>query len=387
MSAKRECSTKTDGGFHPNKPLTNPMAEESTIEELIAKERWKIISIKSKRLLFMIFMASGIIVTMGYSFTVGSSSLSAVDAYKILINQAFPGTFEGIPEKYVFIMRNLRAPRVLVGVCVGALLAIGGCLMQTVLKNPLATPYTLGVSSGASFGACLYFVFGITVIKGTTGLITNAFIFSMVPAAVMLFAITRKKVDGVVMILSGIAISYVFGSANTLMQYFGSDEAVKNVVFWAVGDLTAASMWMVPILIAILLFYFLYAIFMGNDLDIMKMGDDTAKSLGVNTEFVRISAIIITCLVMAVVVSFVGPIGFVCLVAPHISRKVVGSDIRWVVPFSALLGAILLLTADMVAKTVLSPIMLPVGAITALIGAPLMVWMLYLRKKSFVANY
>lgn len=362
------------------------MTENRKESELIDLEKQKILSINSKRVILMIFMIVTIFVAMGYSFTVGSSSLTAVDAYKILINQIFPDTFEGMPARYEFIVVNLRAPRVLVGACVGAVLAVGGCIMQSILKNPLATPYTLGVSSGASFGACLYYIFGITVVSGTIGIITNAFLFSMIPAFVMMIAITRRKFEGVTMILSGIAISYVFGSMNTLMQYFGNDEAIANVVFWSIGDLTSASMWMVPILLTILILYLLFAMFIGKDIDIMAMGDDSAKSLGVNTEFIRASSIIVTCLITAIVVSFVGPIGFICLIAPHIGRKVVGSEIRWLAPFSAAIGSVLMLTADILAKSVLSPVILPVGAITALIGAPLMVWMLYSRKKSVVAG-
>lgn len=348
----------------------------NTIEE----EQKKILLIKSRRVLFLIVMIVAIFLIMGYSFTVGSSSLNAIDAYKILINEIFPGTFPPFEDKYIFIVTELRAPRVLVAALIGAMLAIGGCIMQSILKNPLATPYTLGVSSGAALGASLYFIFGISIISGTAGLIMNTFVFSMIPVAVMLFALTKRFVGPIMLILSGVAFSYMFSSVNSIMQYFGDDSAIANVVFWTMGDLTHASMWMIPILVVALVIYLIFVMFAGKDMDIMRMGDDSATSLGVNIKAVRGTALIVSCFMTALAVAFTGPIGFICLMAPHISRKLVGSDMRWLTPTSACTGAILLLVADMISKTLLAPIMLPVGAITALIGAPVMIYMLYSKR-------
>jgi iron complex transport system permease protein len=346
----------------------------------VEDERKKIILIKSKRVTFLIVMVITIIVTIGYSFTTGSSSLTAIDAYKILFNQVFPGMFGEFEDKYVFIVTNLRAPRILVAALVGAILAIGGCITQSILKNPLATPYTLGVSSGASVGASLYYIFGFSILGGTAGLIVNTFMFAMIPVAVMMFAITYRSMNSTTLVLSGIAFSYVFSSINSIMQYFGSEAAVTRVVFWTIGDLTMASMWMVPILICALALYLGYSLFVGRDMDIMRMGDDTASSLGINVKLIRGSALIIACFMTAVAVACTGPIGFVCLLAPHICRRLVGSDIRWLAPASACMGAVLLLIADMISKALFAPIMLPVGAVTALIGAPLMVYMLYSKR-------
>ena len=346
----------------------------------IEAEKKKIIKMKSMRIMLMLVMIVAIIIIMGYSFTVGTSSLTPLDAYKVLINQIFPGTFTGIPDNYVFIVTELRTPRVLVGALVGMILAMGGCILQAILKNPLATPYTLGVSSGAGMGASIYFVFGISLVSGTAGLILNSFICSIIPAAVMLFALTKKTVSPVTMILSGVAISYIFSSINMILQYFGDDASITNVAKWSVGDLTSTSMWMVPIVAVAVFLYFSYGMIVGKDIDILRMGDDSANSLGVNVKAVRGVSILVVCIMTAIAVSFTGPIGFVCLLAPHISRKLVGSDIRWLLPFSALLGSILLLIADLISKTIIAPIMLPVGAITALIGAPLMVYMLYSKK-------
>ncbi len=336
--------------------------------------------IKSTRVLFLLVMVVLIIITMGYSFTVGTAGLSPVESYEILLGQIFPGWFPEYPDNYVFIMMNLRAPRVLVGTLIGAILAIGGCLMQSVLKNPLATPYTLGVSAGAAVGASIYFIFGISLFGGATGLITNAFFFSLLPVAAMLLVLSRRVISAVTLVLSGVAFSYVFSSMNSIMQYFGDDSAIAQVVFWTMGDLTSSDMWMVPVLAIALVVYLVYAEIVGKDLDIMRMGDDTASSLGVNVFLVRGSALTMACFMTALAVACAGPIGFVCLLAPHICRRLVGSDIRWLVPTSACFGSMLLLIADMIAKTVIAPEMLPVGAVTALIGAPIMVYMLYSRR-------
>ena len=375
-------------GVRPHPSNSN---DRDKMQSVIEEERRKILLVKSRRVLYLVISAIAIMAIMGYSFTVGSSSLSAIDAYKILFNEAFNSLstvfdfipyniFGEFPENYVFIVTELRAPRVLVGALIGALLAIGGCIMQSILKNPLATPYTLGVSSGACVGASLYYIFGISILGGAVGLIGNTFLFSLIPVAVMMLAITRRSVTPVTLVLSGVAFSYVFSSANSIMQYFGSESAVTNVVFWTIGDLTSAEMWMVLPLIVALAVYLIYGLVFGKDMDIMRMGDDTAASLGVNVKLVRSSALIISCLMTAISVACAGPIGFVCLLAPHICRRMVGSDMRWLIPMSACMGSMLLLVADMIAKTVVAPLMLPVGAITALIGAPVMVYMLYSRR-------
>ena len=356
------------------------MTPDDQSEDTIAEQQSLILRMRSMRVMFLAVFLVLIIATVGYSMTVGTSTLTAKQAYEILLGQIFPSHFPVYEERYVFIITELRAPRVLVGALIGAILAIGGCIMQSVLKNPLATPYTLGVSSGAGVGASVYYILGISLFGGTAGLITNAFFFSLLPVLAMLLVLTRRVVSPVALVLSGVAFSYVFSSASSIMQYFGDDSAVAQVVFWTLGDLTSSSMWMVPILTVALLVYLAYALLFGRDMDIMRMGDDTAASLGVNVSLLRGSALLMSCFMTAVCVACAGPIGFICLMSPHICRRLVGSDMRWLVPSSAMVGSMLLLVADMISKTVIAPQMLPVGAVTALIGAPIMIYMLYSRR-------
>lgn len=318
---------------------------------------------------------------VGYSMTLGTSGISATDAYKAIFNSIFPGTFD-ISDQTMRIVMNLRAPRVLMAIFGGAALAIGGCITQSLLKNPLATPYTLGVSSGASFGAALSLLFGVGLFGGITGTIANAFLFSLIPIAVVILASRFRTMTPMTIILCGVAMSYVFSASNTIFQFFGDAEAVKSVVFWMVGDLNEICLWNIPYVAVTMLASFVLMMLLSKDINIMRMGDDTAKGLGVNVGLIRTTCLIAACLLTAIVVSFTGSIGFICLLAPQISRIFVGSEMQYLLPASALTGACLLSVADMVAKTIMAPIMLPVGAITALVGGPVLIILLLSSRTS-----
>lgn len=249
-----------------------------------------------------------------------------------------------------------------------------------MLRNPLATPYTLGISSSACLGAALSIIYGFAIVNGVYGRILNAFIFSLLPVGVILLASSRRSMSPTTMVLCGIAISYIASACNTIMQYFADPNAVKDVVFWSVGDLNNSLLWQIPYVFVVTIIAFIVAMLLSRNLDILRMGDDTAKGLGINVGLVRAAAVLTACLVTATIVAFVGAIGFVCLLAPHISRYFVGNSMKYLIPASALVGMILLLVADVIAKTVIAPAMLPVGAITALFGGPLLIFLLVRQK-------
>jgi len=336
-----------------------------------------------RRVLFITIVFLLVVIVIGISITLGSADISVIEVYKILLNQLFPGLFD-VDYKYASIIVNIRAPRVLMAVAAGAGLAIGGCITQSILRNSLATPYTLGISSGACFGAAIFILYGVSIFNGVFGQIVNAFLFSLIPVMAILIASERRSLTPTSMVLCGIAISYIFSACNTILQYFGTPEAVKGVVFWSVGDLNNSVLWQVPYVGITTLIVFIISMLLSRDINIMKMGDDTATALGINVKRTRIISILLACICTATIVSFVGPIGFICLLAPHISRRFVGGDMRYLIPASAVLGAILLLVADMVAKTIISPIMLPVGAVTALCGGPLLVYLLLKRRTTAI---
>jgi iron complex transport system permease protein len=340
--------------------------------------------IRIRQVSYILAVSAILVLLVAYSITISSTTITPLEVYETLVNQMFPGMFD-VPEKTQEIIMKVYAPRVFMAVIVGAIFAIGGCLVSTILKNPLATPYTLGVSSSAAFGAGMSIILGITAAVGAAGTMINAFIFSLIPAAVILIATSRKSMMATTMILVGVSMSYLFSSANTIMQYFGDAEAVKMALFWAVGDLNNATLGQVPYVLATLVLTVIAALYLTKDIDVMRMGDDTATALGVNVKRVRTAVIVLACFSTAVAVSFVGAIGFVCLLAPQISRVFVGGNIRYLIPASAVTGALLLTVADIIAKDLLNPIMLPVGAITALVGAPLLIYMLLRRRDTMVS--
>ena len=335
------------------------------------------------RFLFIVIMLVFAAATIGIAITIGPANIHFFGVYQILIDQLFHGTFESTAIEQNIVL-GIRGPRVLVGLCVGAILATGGCIIQSVLRNPLATPYTLGISSSAGFGAAVAIAFGFSLSGSTIGIIVSAFVFSLIPVTVIIMAAQRTGVTPVTMVLCGVAVSQIFAACNTIIQYFSSADYAKEIVFWSVGSLNNCSMWMVPYVgIAALLFSVL-AIYLSRDLNIMKMGDDTAQSLGINVRRTRIISIVASCVCTAVAVSFTGAIGFICLISPHLCRLIIGGDLKYLIPASALMGAVLLIIADTIGRTVISPVVLPVGAITALVGGPILVYML-LRKRSAIS--
>lgn len=349
----------------------------------VDSEREHMRRVRAKRVLIIGGLLLSLIILMAYSVTISSTTITPLQVYEALVNSVFPGTFP-IPYKTQQIVMQVYAPRVLMATFVGGILAIGGCLIQTIMKNPLATPYTLGVSGSAAFGASLAIIMGISASVGTMGTILNAFLFSLIPAGVILLASARRNLMPSTLILVGISISYIFVAATTIMQYFGAADAVKSALFWSVGDLNSSSLWQIPYVLVVLLAVILLSAWLVKDINIMRMGDDTALSLGVNVKRTRLLAILIACFSTAVAVSFTGAIGFICLLAPHISRLLIGSDLKYLVPASAIMGGLLLSVADIIAKDLINPVMLPVGAITALIGGPILIYLLLIKKDVIV---
>ena len=328
----------------------------------------------------MVFCAGLLVVLFGYALTVGSAEITMAEIYRAVMSRFFPDRFE-VTTKIYTIVWTLRMPRVLVAVLAGATLGMTGCSIQAIMRNPLATPYTLGVSAGAGFGASVWFVFGIGLLSGTPGIIGNAFLFSLIPAFLILVASRRMGMTPETVILCGVSMAYIFGAANTILQFFAQDDALRSSVFWLVGDLTRAAMWQVPYLTVAMVGFFTVNLYLVRDINIIRMGDDDARGMGVSVEAVKQVVIISACLATAAVISFTGAIGFVGLLAPHISRVFIGSDQKYLLPASALMGACLMLAADIVARSVLAPVLLPVGAITALLGGPLLLYLLLFRSR------
>ena len=293
------------------------------------------------------------------------------------------------------IIWNVRMPRIAAAMAVGAALSMCGCIMQNVLRNPLASSSTLGVSQGASFGAaativCLGAGTQINSGNGASALtITQPYMVSLAAfcggmlTTILMLGLSRlRDATPSVMVLAGVALSSMFTGGTTLIQYFADDVMVATIVYWTFGNLGRAG-WSEIGLIGILSFAaFLFFIINSWNYNAIESGHDTAKSLGVNTGLLVPLSLVICALITSVSVAFTGCISFIGLIASHIMRRFVGNDYRFLLPCSALMGAVLLLAADIACRMIVSPIVLPIGALTSFMGAPLFLYLILRQRRS-----
>lgn len=291
------------------------------------------------------------------------------------------------------VLWNIRLPRIVSAILVGAALGVSGAVMQCVLRNPLASPFTLGISSGAAFGAAVAIVFfgaGQLNRTGLTGVIIDnpysisafAFLFALGAVFVILALVKLRQVTPTAMILAGVAMSSFFQAATMLIQLFAEDVKVAAVVFWTFGDVGRANWSEIGVMAVVFSLIFAHFLRRRWELNVMLGGDETAKSLGVEPSRFRLEAMVLASLLTALSVSFSGIIGFVGLIAPHAVRLMIGADHRYLIPHSALLGALVLLLSDTVGRTAISPAVIPVGIITAFLGVPVFLYLL-MRSESY----
>lgn len=273
------------------------------------------------------------------------------------------------------IVWETRTPRVLLGAAVGAGLALGGVILQAIVRNMLADPYILGVNSGASCGAALAILFGVGAGFGDYALQGSAFLGALAASALVFFvARTAGHMTSVRLLMAGVAVGYALSAATSFLV-FASDsaEGSRSVMFWLLGSLGLAT-WNGALAVVIAIVAAVAAVLMlwAPRMDALTAGDETALTLGLNPERFRALLLLAACLLVGVIVAMAGSIGFVGLVVPHLARRLVGGAHRAVIPVSALLGASLLICADIISRTLLAPQEIPIGIITALVGAPLL---------------
>lgn len=289
------------------------------------------------------------------------------------------------------IVWNVRMPRIAAAMTVGVALAMCGCIMQNVLRNPLASASTLGVSQGASFGAAVSIIcLGAGTQSGGgsaasltithPGMVTLcAFLGGMATTAVILALSRLSGVTPSVMVLAGVAISAMFSGGTTLVQYFADDVMVATVVHWTFGNLGRAGWGEIGLIGGLSLAAFLFFLYHRWNYNVLESGVPTARSLGVPVGVLVPASMAVCALISSVAVAFVGCINFIGLIASHIMRRFVGNDFRFLIPCSALCGAALLLASDIVCRMLASPAVLPIGALTSFLGAPLFLWLIIRR--------
>ncbi|MBQ7701657.1 MAG: iron ABC transporter permease [Candidatus Methanomethylophilaceae archaeon] len=366
----------TDSTSLVNKYLTEWMKKDDTedfsdIEKSYGHYVWR-------KWAFMVGCIIVAVVVIGLSLTIGTYKISFLETYQVIWDH-ITGNIQDVTKDDVIF--NLRMPRILAGILAGAGLAVAGACMQSTLKNPLADPFTTGVSSGASLGATIAIILGISI--GGMGVVSNAFIFALIPTAMMVAISRMKSASPTMMIMAGIAIMYLFGAITTVLKMWSDPEDLKSLYMWEVGSLGLATWEGVAVMTPVVILGVIAIQLLSRQLNVMATGDDNAKALGVDANKMRTICMVAVAFIAATIVSFTGMIGFVGLVCPHVVRIVIGADNRHLVPASAVFGIALLLTADLIGRTILAPTIIQVGVITAFLGGPMFLWLL-LRNKSKV---
>jgi iron complex transport system permease protein len=331
--------------------------------------------------LAVILVAVGLVSIAFGSVDIPLDRTVAIIGHRISGGRWFEQSIWTAGEEY--IVWHLRTPRVLLALLVGAGLAVAGGVLQSVFRNPLADPYVLGISSGASVGASAVLVLGFAILGDAT-IFVAAFCGALVSfALVLLISRLLGSMSPQTMLLAGIAVTFAMSAVTSFLMYVAANEGEEgiaiSVLFWMLGGLGAARWdsvgWVFLVLVPVLPIVLLS----GRTLTLTLIGDEAATALGVNLRRFRLQMVVLVSLLTGVLVAFSGGIGFVGLVVPHAVRSVTGSNARILLPISALAGAAFLVSADLVARTVFAPADMPIGIITALVGSPVFVLLLWLN--------
>ncbi|SCC06984.1 iron complex transport system permease protein [Kosakonia oryziphila] len=323
-------------------------------------------AILRRRASLLVLLAVLIMASMLLDFTLGPSGLPLDTLWQTLID---PGSVDAGTRVIVW---DIRMPYALMAIIVGLTLGLAGAEMQTILNNPLASPFTLGVSSAAAFGAALAIVLGIGIpgIPAQWFISANAFIFALL-AALLLDGITRwTQVATSGVVLFGIALVFTFNALVSMLQFIANEDTLQGLVFWTMGSIARASWEKLGILLLALAVIMPLSMLSAWKLTSLRLGEDRAISFGINVRRLRLATLLRISILSALSVAFVGPIGFIGLVAPHIARLLFGEDHRFYLPASALLGALVLSLASIVSKNLISGVIIPVGIVTSLVGVP-----------------
>ena len=350
--------------------------EAAEIEQLYAR-------FTARKVLFILLGIGVLAVLVLVSLSLGAAHLGIGEVFRALVARILPFTGMESSQLADTVVWHLRLPRVVIGIIAGMGFGIAGTAMQGVMRNPLVSPYTIGVSSAAAFGASLAIIGGVGVASGSYLIIGNAFLFAMI-ATFAVYGIARiRGISPETLVLAGIAVMYLFSAATSFLHYGATQEELQTVIHWLFGSL-AGVVWSNILVVFIALLVCLgFLLKYSWDLNAMAGGEETATSLGVNTSRVRIVCMTLASLITATIIGFTGIIGFIGLIAPHVTRMIIGADHRFLLPYSCVIGALLLMGADTVGRIILQPLEIPVGIMTAFIGVPFFLYLMLTRRRQY----
>ncbi len=334
-----------------------------------------------KKALFVILLAVATVAISIAIISINSGWLSIQSIFNITFNPSDPSN-----DPIEMVLVELSQLRVVSAILAGAALGVAGVVMQCVLRNPLGSPYTLGVSNAAAFGASLgIVVLGGGIISGqsmATIVIDNpyivtisAFVWAMIATGVIILLVKVTKVSPETMVLAGVALSSIFSAGISLLQYMFNEYALSTIVFWQFGSMGKATWDELTLILIVTVVGIIYFMSRRLDYNALEVGDDVAASLGVNVNMLRLITLFVSALLTSIVVSFMGIIAFIGLLGPHIVRRIIGNDNRYLIPGSMLMGAIILLISDCVGQNI-ADFTIPVGIITSFLGGPLFLYLL-----------
>lgn len=342
------------------------MSEVAALEQALVRQRQR----EARRWRFLLAFVVLIVVSLLLDIATGPSLLPVKEVVTALVS---PTHADNMTRT---IVMEMRLPIALMALVVGAALGLGGAQMQTLLDNPLASPFTLGIAA-AGFGAALALVMSSYLgLHSIFSIPVGAFLFSMLAASLLFGLALMRNVSSQTIILAGIALLFLFQSLLSLLQFVSSPELNQQIVFWLFGSLMRTTWQTLTITTVVTL---VCAVLLYRDawkLTCLRLGEARARSLGVNINRLRIKTLVLVALMTATAISFVGIIGFVGLVAPHIGRMLIGEDQRFLIPLSALCGAAILSVSSVISKSIVPGALFPIGIVTAIIGVPFFIWLI-----------
>jgi len=322
-----------------------------------------------------------LLLSVTIAIIIGPVKINPITVWQIAISKLASTEIGEFTRSQMHIVWHIRFPRVISAAFVGAGLSLVGVVIQAIVLNPLGSPYTLGISSGASVGAVAIIVLGMFWGVSSHFIPVGAFAGSIIAFVLVFFMAGRKgNFQSQRLILSGVAISYFFSAVCSFFTIIAEHRAAQQIVFWLLGGLSGVKwqdLWLVSTVVILGIFFL---IFQYRSLNLLLMGEETAITLGLDVNSFRKKMFLITSLITGAIVSLCGVIGFIGLILPHICRLLVGSDHKKVIPLSCYCGAIFLIWVDVAARTILAPSEVPIGIITAICGVPFFIWLIQTKK-------